>query len=61
MQVSPHKLRHGWITTLLDEGRPVIAVSKWAGHSTPKITLEVYANYRKEQDQTQAVLDDIFG
>jgi len=60
-QVSCHKLRHGWITTLIDKGKPVSHVSKWAGHASPRITLEVYTQYRKEHDSTQTVLDDIFG
>lgn len=59
--VSCHKLRHGWITTLIDKGNPVSHVSKWAGHASPRITLEVYTHYRKECDSGQTVLDDIFG
>ncbi len=58
--VSPHKMRHLWITTLIDNGVKPSVVAKMAGHANPKITLEVYTQYRPEEDNSSVLLNDIF-
>lgn len=42
--IHPHALRHSRITHLLRDGKPVDAVSRFAGHSTPGTTLKFYAH-----------------
>ena len=58
--VSPHKMRHLWITTLIDNGVKPSVVSKLAGHANPKITLEVYTQYRPEEDDSEDILNAVF-
>jgi len=41
---TPHSLRHAYITRLLQLGVDVATVAKLAGHSSPNITLSVYAH-----------------
>jgi site-specific recombinase XerD len=41
---TPHSLRHAYLTHLLQQGVDVVTVSKLAGHSSPNITLSVYAH-----------------
>jgi integrase len=49
--VSGHKLRHGWITTLLHKYEvPLDIVSKMAGHSSTEITTQVYTHYHPKDE-----------
>ncbi|MBP7148618.1 MAG: site-specific integrase [Acidobacteria bacterium] len=36
---QPHRLRHGWITDLLQAGEPAVNVMAWAGHRNLATTL----------------------
>ena len=42
--LTPHKLRHGAASLLLNEGVPVPLVSRYLGHANPGITMKVYAH-----------------
>lgn len=46
-----HDLRHTHISSLLAAGEPVTVVSERAGHSTPRLTLEVYGHVLPGQGQ----------
>ena len=50
--VTPHLLRHTYITNLLEAGVDVKTVQYLAGHKKSKITLDVYAHlkYNKPED-----------
>lgn len=52
---GPHALRRSASTIALDNGMPLAQVSKWLGHSDPKITAKYYykQNNVKLQDQYQ--------
>ena len=52
--LTPHSLRHGAATRLLDAGVPVHDVAAILGHSTPSITLSVYA-HSVSQRQAEAL------
>jgi integrase/recombinase XerD len=41
-KVSPHTWRHSIATQLLDAGAPLHKVSRFLGHSDPKITVKAY-------------------
>jgi integrase len=43
-ELTLHGLRHSHITALLRTGQPIRVVSARAGHSSPAITLSVYAH-----------------
>lgn len=58
--VSPHKMRHLWITMLIDNGVKPSVVARIAGHANPKITLEVYTQYRPEEDDSEEILNSVF-
>lgn len=51
-QVTPHQLRHTYITNLLLAGVDVKTVQYLAGHEHAKITLDIYAHltYNKPID-----------
>lgn len=42
--VTPHQLRHTFITNLLMNGAPIKTVQYLAGHATVQMTLDVYAH-----------------
>lgn len=42
--VSPHQLRHTYISTLIMRGVDLKTVQKLAGHATPDITMRVYVH-----------------
>lgn len=48
-QVTPHQLRHTYITNLLLAGVDVKTVQVWAGHEHAKITLDIYAHLTYNQ------------
>lgn len=51
-KVTPHTLRHTVATLLLENGVNARVVADWLGHSSPRITLEVYAH------ATRSAFDD---
>jgi integrase len=42
--VTPHILRHSWITNLLKARVPIAKVSQWAGHRSIMVTADVYGH-----------------
>jgi integrase len=42
--LTPHQLRHGTASLLLNNNIPVPVVSRYLGHSNPGITMKVYAH-----------------
>jgi integrase len=45
-----HDLRHTFATLQLSSGVHFMQVSKWLGHSTFTLTLDVYGDYIPEED-----------
>ncbi len=58
--VSCHRIRHTWISKLINEGIPASVVSKMAGHANTDITLKIYTHYNKSADNSVEVLDRIY-
>lgn len=58
--ISNHKIRHSWITELMNNNVPATVVSKIAGHSSTKTTLEIYSHYLKSADNSKEILEKIF-
>jgi integrase len=57
-----HDLRHTAATLLLAKGVPMKMVSEILGHSTPQITMEIYAHVTEEmRDQSTDAFDQIHG
>jgi len=50
-----HGLRHSHITALLRAGQPVRVVSARAGHSSPAVTLGIYAHVLPGDDEAAAI------
>ena len=42
--LTPHQLRHGTASMLLNQNVPIPVVSKYLGHANPGITMKVYAH-----------------
>lgn len=42
--ITPHRLRHGTTSLLLNQKVPVPVVSRYLGHANPGITMKVYAH-----------------
>src|SRR5215203_2236296 len=42
--LTPHQLRHGTASLLLNQNVPVPVVSRYLGHANPGITMKVYAH-----------------
>lgn len=61
-EVTPHMLRHTYITNLLLAGVDVKTVQYLAGHERAKITLDIYAhlNYNRPQEISEKI-DLAFG
>ena len=53
----PHQLRHTCITQWVESGMPFKRAQYLAGHSTPTMTLKVYAAYRHRSQEAEAVQD----
>lgn len=51
-----HDLRHTYATLLIGGGVPLALVAKMMGHSSPRVTLDVYAGHFGELDQVSAAL-----
>ena len=61
-EIRFHDLRHTHATTLLRRGRSIKAISKRLGHSSIKVTLEVYVHVLPEDDAVLAdCLEKMFG
>lgn len=51
VKVAPHDLRHYHASTLLSEGKPLPAISRRLGHSSPVVTLSIYAHAFEHEDR----------
>src|SRR5262249_19943998 len=57
-----HGLRHAHASQLIDAGVDVVTISKRLGHSTPTVTLTVYAHlFRKDDGKAAAAIDAAIG
>jgi integrase len=54
LKVSFHGLRHTHASQLIHEGVDVVMISKRLGHSSPAITLQIYAHLFPEDDSKAA-------
>jgi integrase len=43
-EITPHQLRHGTASLLLNQNVPVPVVSRYLGHANPGVTMKVYAH-----------------
>ena len=62
-KVTPHQLRHTYITNLIHAGVDPKTVQYLAGHSRSKITMDIYAKVKYNRpdeviDSLQAAFDD---
>jgi integrase len=56
--VTFHALRHTHASQLIDAGGDVVTISKRLGHSSPAITLKVYAHlFRQRDDKAAATIN----
>jgi integrase len=55
-RVRFHDLRHACASMLLKAGWPVERVAMYLGHSTPRVTLEIYAHVKPEDMKEGAAL-----
>ena len=53
LPLTPHALRRTFISLLLVAGEDVRSVMAWAGHSTPNITLAIYAQVFTNPDSRE--------
>lgn len=51
-----HTLRHAHVSSLISLGVPITAISKRVGHSSPQITLSVYAHAEQNSEEKIAKL-----
>lgn len=56
-ECHPHQLRHTCITQWVESGMPFKRAQYLAGHSTPNMTLRVYADYRHRSQEEEAARD----
>lgn len=55
-----HDLRHTAASLMLNNGIPVIVLSKILGHSKPSVTLDIYGHlYNEMQDEAARLMDDL--
>jgi integrase len=60
--VSFHGLRHTHASQLIDAGVDVVTIARRLGHSSPAITLQVYAHlFRKDDGKAAAAIDAALG
>jgi integrase len=60
-RLTPHKLRHGFASLLLDRGVAVPKVSRLLGHRDSVITMKVYAHWIKDKkNDVQELASSIF-
>lgn len=57
---GPHQMRHSFASLLLQDGAPIIYVSRQLGHKDASITLRVYAHWLPDasKDKLVNLLDD---
>lgn len=48
LKLSPHALRHTYVTLALNAGAPISVISKAAGHSTIAVTSDIYGSLQIE-------------
>jgi integrase len=59
-KVRFHDLRHTSASLMLNNGIPVIIVSKILGHSKPSITLDIYGHlYNEMQSEASRLMDEL--
>jgi integrase len=52
--VTPHNLRHSYASQLLLDGTDFVEVAGLMGHSSPAVTLSIYAHWiKREKSQAQ--------
>ena len=57
LTLTTHSLRKPFASWLLVEGRiDVITVSKWMGHSSPTVTMNIYAKTIEESEDKYSYL-----
>jgi integrase len=62
LQISFHGLRHTHASQLIDMGVDVVTIASRLGHSSPTITLQVYAHlFRKDDRKAAAAIDKALG
>ena len=54
LELSPHALRHTYVTLALNAGAPIGVISKAAGHSTIAVTSDIYGSLQVEGQQLVA-------
>jgi integrase len=59
--VSFHGLRHTHASQLIDAGVDVVTIARRLGHSSPAITLNVYAHLFRKDDGKAAAIDAALG
>ena len=57
---TPHDLRHSYATNLLDADMPVKVISSNLGHSTVRITMDIYADSIIKKEQSAQVVSDLY-
>jgi integrase len=58
--LTPHQLRHGAASLLLNQNVPIPVVSRYLGHANPGITLKVYAHQIEgTSDMAANAIDDL--
>jgi len=62
LSVSFHALRHTHASQLIDAGVDVVTIASRLGHSSPAITLQVYAHlFRKDDTKAAAAINAAMG
>jgi integrase len=62
LAVSFHQLRHTHASQLIDAGVDIVTIAKRLGHSSPSVTLQVYAHlFRKDDSKAAAAIDAALG
>ncbi|MCP4780778.1 MAG: tyrosine-type recombinase/integrase, partial [Hyphomicrobium sp.] len=59
--VTFHALHHTHASALIAAGVDVVTVSRRLGHSSPSITLNVYAHLFTPEDKAASVIEDALG
>jgi len=54
-KVRFHDLRHTYASLLIDQGENIKYIQTQLGHSSPPVTLDVYAHLMKETNQEAAL------
>jgi integrase len=61
-RATPHSLRHGYATIMLEEGVPMKVVSAQLGHSSTRITEDTYSHVTARlQQQAGAAIERVLG